>query len=190
MVVTVAHRVAMVAGAGLVVACGSSGASHYPSRPIEEAPYVSSTPNRALDQVRENDGAADAPISSCHEFYILVPLRFRPGSSTISKDQESVVNELADIMAKEAAHLERLAVIGQASIDEHDGAALSEARAAAVMSGLLARHVDARRLEAHGAGLSEAYRVRSENRRVDFFIARWDGKDVRRWNGREMAVVR
>lgn len=119
---------------------------------------------------------------------ILARVPFHRGSVGVPKEAASALDELAVIMTN--PDVERVAILGHASIDEQDADRVSQERADAVLKALVARGVAAARLEAHGMGARKPVEdTAARNRRADFKILRLARREQYRWNGADTVPV-
>lgn len=109
------------------------------------------------------------------DLQILEQLTFRAGSAAIDATNKPLLEETANVLLANPG-IRRIAVIGHADFGEPAPDKVSRLRAQAVADWLIAKGVDATRLEPRGAGASkpmvpkEDKANRDRNRRVDFEI--------------------
>jgi outer membrane protein OmpA-like peptidoglycan-associated protein len=128
------------------------------------------------------------------EIRILQHVFFGPGSAQIRPESRPLIEEIARVM-KENPQIERIATLGHTSSDEAGAQRLSERRAEAVRSALIALGLDPPRIEAHGYGATRPLvpntrpADREKNRRTELYILRANGQDLRSWNGKDLADI-
>lgn len=111
------------------------------------------------------------------QIVLLQQIRFVSARDIVDAESEKVLDELARLLV-EHPEIARVAVDGHTDNAGPEAAniALSQRRAIAVMKGLIARGIDARRLEARGFGPrrpiapNDTDEGRAKNRRVEFQI--------------------
>jgi outer membrane protein OmpA-like peptidoglycan-associated protein len=146
--------------------------------------------------IDDEDGCPDVGLIrvSQGEIRILMHVFFAPGSTQIRPESRPLLDEVAHLM-RENPRFERIATLGHASADEASAQRLSERRAEAVRSALLALGIEPQRVEAHGYGATRPLASntrpedREKNRRTEFQIVRLDGHDLRAWNGKDLVDV-
>ena len=143
--------------------------------------------------VEDEDGCVDHPaIKVDSKIQILPIVRFARGQSQPVPEARTVLEAVRDAM-KQHPEIERVAVIGHASLDEPGGDRLSEARARKVVEALVALGVEPARLEAHGVGsrrpMAPEPAEREKNRFAEFLLVQHAGRTVQRWTGSEYRGV-
>jgi large repetitive protein len=137
-----------------------------------------------LNGFEDADGCPDEGgkvLVTCAKVEIKEKVFFDTGKSTIQSRSFALLDEVAAVL-KQAIHIKRLRIEGHTDDRGNDSfnLTLSQARASAVREYLIAKAVDASRLEAEGFGekrpisSNSSARGREQNRRVEFFIAEQD----------------
>jgi outer membrane protein OmpA-like peptidoglycan-associated protein len=146
--------------------------------------------------IRDEDGCPDVGrvVITDREIIIIPQVFFAPGAIQIQPGSRPLVEEIA-LTLKDHPEIERIATLGHAAADEASAPRLSERRAEAVRAAIVALGVDPARIEAHGYGstrplvMGKSAAEKARNRRVEFAVLRASGRDLRTWNGQELADV-
>jgi hypothetical protein len=120
-------------------------------------------------------GSASEPPEGCvwiDVFEILDRVYFDPGSSHLRQRSEPIVDAIAETI-KANPRIDELGVVGARAANEPDAVALD--RATTMVGALVARGVQAQRLEAHGYLGS----IDGDPKMVWFVMLRVDGEDRR-----------
>jgi len=140
-----------------------------------------------MNGICDEDGCPDVAIDAFpHELIAIQPVvLFDKQSTKISGIAQPLIDQVAHLMVINKDALELVAVVGHASRDEADAETTALARATAVRQALVARGVDDRHLESHGAGSRRPFDEKDEplNRRVQFVVVRAEGRQQYRFNG-------
>jgi outer membrane protein OmpA-like peptidoglycan-associated protein len=128
--------------------------------------------------------------SSC-DIILPGPFRFRAGSSVLDPQAVSdwLLEQYTSIIRTSCAKPERVALVGFLAPGEPDAPpGLAQARADAVLRALVARGVEASRLETHASAAPYPDETATEGR-VEIRILRSEGRDWMRWNGQAVVPV-
>lgn len=143
---------------------------------------------------RDEDGCPDVGRVRVQSDNIqIVPtVRFAARGHAPLPESKPVLDAIVDVL-REHPEIERVAVVGHASLEEPDAARLSQRRADAVVTALVKAGVEAPRLEAHGAGNQTPRapndpKSREINRRVEFGVLQVRGEIVQRWDGTRLVT--
>ena len=158
----------------------------------DQCPDEPETYNGIVDE----DGCPDVGriIIQDSSIVILYHILFAPNSTQIQPKSRLILDEIGNVL-RANPQIERIAALGNASTDEVGALRLSQRRAEAVRSALIALGIDPQRIEAHSYGSSRPVATgtrpedRAKNRRTDFWILRANGHDLRTWNGKELIDV-
>ena len=134
----------------------------------------------------DEDGCPDrGKVIVVHDIQIIPLVLFAKNATRPLPEATAVIDAMAAVM-KSHPELELVALVGGATSDEAKPDALSLARAQQTLAMIGQRGVDARRLEARGAGTKVA-RPGAPNdpqdRQVRAWVVRANGAEFARWNG-------
>ncbi len=135
----------------------------------------------------DEDGCPDVPIDSFPQGVITIQpvVLFDKQSSKISGLAQPLVDQVGRLMVVNKDVIDLVLVVGHASKDENEGDSTALARATAVKQALVAQGVDGAHLEARSFAARRPFddKDSSLNRRVEFVVARAQGREQFRLNG-------